>query len=521
MPKRPRPVLLAILDGWGEREESEGNAIRLAQTPNIDAWRASRPWSLLHAAERDVGLPPGQMGNSEVGHLNLGAGFVVIQSITFIDSQIDDGSFFENEAFIAAVEHVRARGSRLHIIGLLGSGGVHAHIRHEKALLELARRAGLQQVFVHAFTDGRDTMPQSALGYLQDLEGAMAELGVGRVASVAGRYYAMDRDRRWERTRRAYEAMVDGVGATAATAEAVIRHAYATGVTDEFIEPTVILDDGRPLATIGEGDSVICFNFRADRARQITQAFVLPEFSGFARAALQDLLYVAMREYEKGLPVSVAFDIRDIEVPVAQVISDAGLRQLHVAETEKYAHVTFFFNGGREREYPGEDRLLVPSPRDVATYDLKPEMSALAIRDGILQALAEDTYDFIIVNFANADMVGHTGVLPATIAAVETVDACLGVIVPAVLERGGVALITADHGNAEQLIDPLTGGPHTAHTTNPVPCLLIADAASGFDGVRLRAGRLADVAPTLLELLGLTPASAMTGRSLIVRGGND
>ena len=519
--KRPRPVVLAILDGWGERVEVEGNAVRLAHTPNIDTWRATRPWALLHAAELEGGLPEGQIGNSEVGHLNLGAGFVVIQSITFIDSQIEDGSFFENDAFIKAVEHVKERGSQLHIIGLLGTGGVHSHVRHEKALLELARRAGLEKVFVHAFTDGRDTLPRSGLEYMQDLEAAMAEIGVGRVASVIGRYYAMDRDRRWERTKLAYDAMVHGVGTPATSAQEAIQQSYAADITDEFIKPVVIQHAGQPLATIREGDSVICFNFRADRVRQITRAFVLEDFDGFARSALRDMFYVAMREYEKGLPVEIAFDIKDIEVPLAQVISDAGLKQLHVAETEKYAHVTFFFNGGREKEFPGEERLLVPSPKEVPTYDLKPEMSAYGIRDGILVALEADTYDFMIVNFANADMVGHTGVLEATITACETVDACLGAIVPAVLAKGGVVLITADHGNAEMLIDPATGGPHTAHTTNPVQCILVAADGLGLEGATIRNGRLADVAPTILELLGLAPAAAMTGRSLIVRPERD
>jgi 2,3-bisphosphoglycerate-independent phosphoglycerate mutase len=327
----------------------------------------------------------------------------------------------------------------------------------------------------------------------------------------------MDRDKRWERTKLAYDAMVNGVGEPVASAREAIQRAYDADVTDEFIKPAVIAEGGKPIATIQEGDSVICFNFRADRVRQITRAFVLEDFDGFARSALRDLFYVAMREYEKGLPVEIAFDIKDIEVPLAQVISDAGLKQLHVAETEKYAHVTFFFNGGREKEFPGEDRLLVPSPKDVATYDLKPEMSAYGIRDGILQALAEDTYDFIIVNFANADMVGHTGVLPAVITAVETVDTCLGALVPAVVAKGGAVLITADHGNAEMLIDPETGGPHTAHTTNPVQCILVAADGLGLEGATIRSGRLADVAPTVLELLGLTPAAAMTGRSLIVR----
>ncbi|HEU5104145.1 MAG TPA: 2,3-bisphosphoglycerate-independent phosphoglycerate mutase [Roseiflexaceae bacterium] len=515
---RPRPVLLAIMDGWGEREATEGNGIKLAKTPNIDSWRATRPWTLLSAAEKNVGLPLGQMGNSEVGHLNLGAGFVVVQDITLIDDSIADGSFFENDAFNNALQHVKQRGSQLHIIGLLGTGGVHSHMNHEKALLDLAKRNGLDKVFVHAFTDGRDTMPQSGLGYLRDLEAEMTRLGVGRVASVTGRYYAMDRDKRWERTKIAYDAMVSGVGRPAPSAAAAIQQSYDEGVTDEFIKPTVVMDGALPVAKVRPGDSIICFNYRADRVRQITRAFVLQDFDGFAREALHDLLYVTMTEYEKGLPVEVAFENADVEVPLAQVLSSAGLKQLHVAETGKYAHVTFFFNGGREEPFPGEDRLLVPSPKEVATYDLKPEMSAYGIRDGILKAIEEDTYDFILVNFANADMVGHTGVIPAVITAVETVDACLGAIVPAVLAKGGAALITADHGNAELLIDPETGGPHTAHTTNPVPCILVAAAGLGLDGATLReGGRLSDVAPTLLDMLHIALAPRMTGKSLIVR----
>jgi 2,3-bisphosphoglycerate-independent phosphoglycerate mutase len=522
--KRPRPVMLAIMDGWGEREEIEGNGIKMANTPNINSWRATRPWTLLSAAEQNVGLPTGQMGNSEVGHLNLGAGFVVVQDITLIDNSIADGSFFENDALNDALRHVKLRGTRLHIIGLLGTGGVHSHMNHEKALLELARRNGLDQVFVHAFTDGRDTMPQSGLGYMRDLENYMANLGVGRVATVIGRYYAMDRDKRWERTQSAYDAMVSGAGWPAASAQAAIQSSYEQGVTDEFIKPTVVLDgpltasgQAQPVTTVQAGDSIICFNYRADRVRQITRAFVLSNFDGFARETLHDLLYVTMTEYEKELPVEVAFENADVEVPLAQVISSLGLRQLHVAESEKYAHVTFFFNGGREAPFPGEDRLLVPSPKEVATYDLKPEMSAFGIRDGILQAIADDAYDFILVNFANADMVGHTGVIPAVITAVETVDACLGAIIPALLAKGGAALITADHGNAELLIDPLTGGPHTAHTTNPVPCILVAAPDVGLDSATLRdGGRLSDVAPTLLEMLDISLAPQMTGKSLIV-----
>jgi 2,3-bisphosphoglycerate-independent phosphoglycerate mutase len=514
---RPRPLVLAILDGWGERDEREGNAIKLANTPNIDAWRATYPMTLLQASERSVGLPTGQIGTSEVGHLNLGAGFVVMQTITFIDEQIEDGSFFENEAFLKAVDHVKGRNSRLHIIGLLGTGGVHSHLRHEKALLELAKRNGLADVFVHVFTDGRDTMPTSGLGFLQDLEAYMTEQNIGTVASVMGRYYAMDRDFRWERTKLAYDAMVTGEGQKSTNAQAAIQQSYDTGVTDEFIVPTVITAEGAPVGQIRDGDSVICFNFRADRARQITQAFVLQDFGGFARETLHDLFYVAMRVYQQDVETEVAFDIKEIEIPLAQVISNAGLKQLHVAETEKYAHVTYFFNGGNETPYPGEDRQLVPSPKEVPTYDLKPEMSAFGIRDTLLAALDQNTYDFIIVNFANADMVGHTGVLPAVITACETIDTCLGPVIAKVLELGGAAIITADHGNAELLIDPATGGPHTAHTTNPVPCILITPEGAGYDHATLRnGGVLSDVALTVLDLLQITPPAQMTSRSLIV-----
>jgi 2,3-bisphosphoglycerate-independent phosphoglycerate mutase len=345
----------------------------------------------------------------------------------------------------------------------------------------------------------------------------MDQLGVGHVATVIGRYYAMDRDKRWDRTEQAYDAMVSGVGRPAESPQAAIQRSYDEGVTDEFIKPAVVVEGAAPVATVRDGDSIICFNFRADRVRQITKAFVLHDFDGFAREALHDLLYVTMTEYEKGLPVAIAFQTEDVEVPLARVISDAGLKQLHVAETEKYAHVTYFFNGGREEPFPGEERLLVASPK-VATYDLQPEMSAYGIRDGILEALHTGAFDFIIVNFANADMVGHTGVIPAVVKAVEAVDQCLGAIIPAVLERGGVALITADHGNAELLIDPATGGPHTAHTTNPVPCILAAAEGLGLDGVRLReGGRLSDVAPTILDLLRIAPAPEMTGKSLIVK----
>jgi 2,3-bisphosphoglycerate-independent phosphoglycerate mutase len=518
---RPRPVLLVIRDGWGERDEIEGNGVKLARTPYDDRWRAECPFTLVRAAGKDVGLPTGQMGNSEVGHLNLGAGFIVRQDITVIDDSIADGTFFTNPVLCTAFRTVRDRGTALHLIGLLGPGGVHSHVNHTKALLELAKREGLERVYVHLFTDGRDTMPQSGIEFARDLLAFMAERQIGRVASVVGRYYAMDRDKRWERTKQAYDLLTKGVGRPTPDALTAIQRSYDEGVTDEFIKPAVIVDEaGQPMATIGDGDAIVCFNFRADRVRQISRAFTLPDFDGFEREMLRDLIYIAMTEYEKNMPYQVAFQNDDVAMPLAKVISDAGLRQFHAAETEKYPHVTFFFNGGREQPFPGEDWQIVPSPKDVPTYDLKPEMSAYGVRDVVLHAIASDQYDFILVNYANPDMVGHTGVIPAVVKACEVVDECTGAIVDAVVARGGVALVMADHGNAELMIDPETGGPHTAHTTNPVPTYLIAAPGLGLDKgqVALRdGGRLADVAPTILDLLGLDPAPQMTGKSLIVR----
>jgi 2,3-bisphosphoglycerate-independent phosphoglycerate mutase len=516
-----RPVVLVIRDGWGEREATEGNAVKLARKPRDDEWRATRPWTLVRAAEKWVGLPMGQMGNSEVGHLNLGAGFVVRQDYTLIDDSIADGTFYENQVLRDTMAAVRERGTALHLIGLLGPGGVHSHINHEKALLELAKREKVGRVFVHLFTDGRDTMPQSGLDYARDLLDFMREHQVGQVASVVGRYYAMDRDKRWERTQAAYELLVHGTGRPATDALSAIQRSYDEGVTDEFIKPAVITrGDGTPVATVGAGDAVICFNFRSDRCRQITRAFTVPDFDGFARQLIPNLLYVTMTEYEKGLPVQVAFENDDVANPLALVVSNAGLKQFHSAETEKYPHVTFFFNGGREDPTPGEDWKVIPSPKEVPTYDLKPEMSAYGVRDAVLEAIGSDQYDFILVNFANPDMVGHTGVLPAVIRACEVVDECAGQVVDAAVARGGVAIVLADHGNAELMIDPATGGPHTAHTTNLVPCYLVAPEGSGLGKgqVELReGGKLADIAPTVCDLLGIAPAPQMTGQSLIIR----
>lgn len=519
--KRPRPVMLIIRDGWGERDEVEGNGVKLAATPFDDAWRKQYPWTLVRAAEKWVGLPMGQMGNSEVGHTNLGAGFVVRQDITIIDESIADGTFYNNPVLVGACHKVRERGAALHLIGLLGSGGVHSHINHQKALLELAKRAGVARVYVHLFTDGRDSPPQSGIGFAHDLLAFMHEHQVGAVASVIGRYYAMDRDQRWNRVQAAYDLLTKGIGTPAPDAPSAIQHSYDQGTTDEFIKPTVIVAaDGQPVATVQDGDGIIFFNFRSDRGRELTQAFVIPSFDGFAREQLKQLVYVTMTEYEKDLPVEIAFQTDDVAVPIARVISEAGLRQFHSAETEKYPHVTFFFNGGRENPFPGENWEVIPSPRDVATYDLKPEMSAYGVRDAVLAAIASDQYDFMMVNFANPDMVGHTGVIPAVVKACEVTDECTGTVIAALLAKGGAAVVMADHGNAELMIDPLTGGPHTSHTTNPVPTFLIAPPEDGLgrDQVRLReGGRLADIAPTLLDIMGIAKPPAMTGESLIVR----
>jgi 2,3-bisphosphoglycerate-independent phosphoglycerate mutase len=512
-------VVLVILDGFGVYKDYPGNAVRLAETPNVDRWAREFPSTAMAASGRDVGLPAGQMGNSEVGHLNLGAGFVVDQWITRLDKAIEDGSFFANPILVGAVEGARARGAALHLLGLLGNGGVHASDTHLRAVLKLARDRGLERVYLHPFTDGRDTPPQSARGFVRDLEATLAALGTGRIATISGRYYAMDRDRRWDRVARAYAALVAGDGPTAPGAGAAIEASYAAGVTDEFVFPTVIVEpDGRPVATIGDGDTVIFTNFRNDRARELTRALTDPAFDGFPRARVpRGLHYVTLVEYEEGLPVAVAFAPQDVREPLAAVLAAHGRAQFHAAETEKYPHVTFFFNGGREAPFPGEERHLIPSPK-VATYDLQPEMSAPPLADAVVAAIASGRFDFVLVNFANPDMVGHTGVLAAAIAACATADACAGRVVAAALAAGGVALITADHGNAEVMIDEATGGPHTAHTTNPVPVWLASPPGDPLRRATLRrGGRLADVAPTLLDLLRLPPTPDMTGASLLVR----
>jgi 2,3-bisphosphoglycerate-independent phosphoglycerate mutase len=513
-----RPVVLIVMDGYGCNPSAEGNAIEAARRPVLRELWAACPHTELRASGLAVGLPEGQMGNSEVGHLNLGAGKVVYQDFTRISQAIADGTFYDNPVLQAAMRHVNEHGSRLHVMGLVGVGGVHAHATHLYASLEAARRAGVERVFIHAITDGRDTPPTDGLEAIRQVEAEASRIGAGRVATVSGRYYAMDRDRRWQRTELAYDAIVRGSGPCVASAPEAVWGSYDEGATDEFILPAVVTrENGSPVATIGDHDAAIFFNFRTDRPRQLVRALTLPEFTEFDRGPrIEDLFFVTMTEYEKDLPVHVAFRTEDVALPLARVLSEAGLRQLHAAETEKYAHVTFFFNGGREAPFPDEDRLLVPSPREVGTYDKKPEMSGPQVAEQTAAAIDTGQYDFVLVNFANADMVGHTGVMEAAIKAVETVDAGVGAVVAATARQGGVALITADHGNAEQMIDYETGGPFTSHTIRfPVPLILVPDEHEELRNVRLRSGVLADVAPTVLTLMDVSKPADMQGTSLI------
>ena len=499
-------VCLVILDGWGLAPGSPGNAISQASTPVFDELLATCPHATLRTSGRDVGLPDGQMGNSEVGHLNLGAGAIVKQDLTRIDDAIADGSFFENAALLGACEAARAgpRG-RLHLLGLVSDGGVHSGWSHIEACIELAAREGVPELVVHAFTDGRDTAPTASPGYLRELEGWLRH--AGRVGTVSGRYWAMDRDRRWERTKLAYDAIVYGEGERAGDAQAAIAAARERGETDEFVKPTVIGDYDR----MAEGDAAIHFNFRPDRTRQLTRALGEPDFDEFDRGAAPRPTLVTMTEFHEGWPYPVAFAPKEPEVTLAEVLSERGNRQLHVAETEKYAHVTYFFNGGREREWEGEERCLVPSPRDVPTYDHKPEMSAAAAASEFVKRWREDGYRFGVINFANPDMVGHTGDIQAAVTAVETVDGCLGEVVGAVHDSGGACLITADHGNCEEMLEP-DGSPDTAHSVNPVPFIVTASGIEVADGI------LADVAPTALALLGIEQPAGMTGRALVEVG---
>ncbi|MBQ2614652.1 MAG: 2,3-bisphosphoglycerate-independent phosphoglycerate mutase [Clostridia bacterium] len=504
-----KPYALIIMDGYGENDRHEGNAIYTAKTPNMDKYLAECPHTIVHASGMDVGLPEGQMGNSEVGHTNIGAGRIVYQELTRITKSIDDGDFFQNPTLLKAVENCKKNGSALHLMGLLSDGGVHSHNKHLYGLLRLAKEHGITKVHVHAFLDGRDVPPSSGADFVKALVEQLRNIGVGDIATVMGRYYAMDRDNRWERVEKAYNAMVLGEGNTCESAVTAVEESYNQGVTDEFVVPTVVTKDGVPVGKIQENDSVIFFNFRPDRAREITRTIVDEEFSGFARSYFKTF-YVCMTQYDASMPnVEVAFKPESLTNTFGEYISKKGLRQLRIAETEKYAHVTFFFNGGVENVYDGEDRALINSPK-VATYDLQPEMSAPEVTEEVVKRIKSGQYDVIVLNFANCDMVGHTGVFDAAVKAVETVDTCLGKVVDAIESMGGEALITADHGNADQMVDYETGGAFTAHTTNVVPLVLI-----GNKDAKLKPGRLADLAPTMLHMMGLEKPAEMTGESLL------
>ena len=504
-----KTTMLMILDGFGINEKEEGNAIKMANIPNIKRILKQYPNTILHTSGLDVGLPEGQMGNSEVGHTNIGAGRIVYQELTRITKSIEDGDFFSIPELVTAIENCKKNHSKLHIMGLVSDGGVHSHQRHLFALLELAKRKDFEDVYVHCFLDGRDTPPASAEGYLAELEAKMSEKGVGKIATIMGRFYAMDRDKRWNRIQKAYNAMVKGEGEKASSASVAIENSYQKEVFDEFVVPTVICNNDKPVAKIEENDSVIFFNFRPDRAREITRAIVDEEFDGFEREYFKTN-FVTFTNYDETIKnVSVAFKKDEIKNTFGEIISKHGMTQLRIAETEKYAHVTFFLNGGEEKQYEGEDRILIPSPK-VETYDMKPEMSAFEVTENVLNAIHSRKYDSIILNFANPDMVGHTGNVEAVIKALESLDGCVEKIVEAIEEEHGILLITADHGNCEQMIDYKTGEPHTAHTTNPVPLVLV-----GKDDVKLKEGRLADLAPTMLDLMGLEKPEEMTGESLI------
>lgn len=510
-----KPLALIILDGWGVSEKKDGNAIAAAETPGYNKLLANYPHTTLGASGEDVGLPDGQMGNSEVGHLNIGAGRIVYQEFTRISKAIREKTFFQNDALLEAMARAKATGAALHLAGLLSDGGVHSHITHLYALLEMAKAQGLEKVYVHALLDGRDVPPANAREYIGELEKKFAAIGVGAIATVMGRYYAMDRDKRWDRVERAYNAMVFGDGLKATLASGAVAQSYEKGETDEFVQPTVIIkENGEPVAAVKDGDTIIFYNFRPDRAREITRAFVDGDFEGFSRRpGFPKVHYVCMTQYDKTIDAPVAFKPQVLTNTLGEVLSKNGLKQLRIAETEKYAHVTFFFNGGVEPPNAGEDRRLIPSPK-VATYDLKPEMSAYEVTEAVLEEIAADKYDVIILNFANPDMVGHTGVMEAAVKAVHVVDRCLDRVVKAVLAKGGRLLITADHGNAEQMVDPDDGQPYTAHTTDQVPLIYIDDTDKT---AALLPGRLEDIAPTMLSLLGIEKPAEMTGRNLIVR----
>lgn len=506
-----KPVALIILDGFGLRDEVIGNAVKAANKPNFDRYWNQYPHNQLKACGNDVGLPEGQMGNSEVGHLNIGAGRIVYQSLTRIDRSIEEGDFFEREALVEAMTHAKENDKALHLLGLLSDGGVHSHINHLYALLKMAKQFGLERVYVHGFLDGRDVAPDTGLKFVQETEEKFKEIGVGQFASISGRYYAMDRDKRWEREELAYRAMVDGVGPSYPSAAAGIEASYQNEVFDEFVVPFYISSQGQPVATINDEDSVVFFNFRPDRAIQMSTILTNPGFDKFdlGEHAPKNIQFVSFTEYSADVLGSIVFEPLDLKNTIGEVLQDAGKTQLRIAETEKYPHVTFFMSGGRHKEFTGEKRILIPSPK-VATYDLKPEMSAYEVKDALINAINQDNLDAIILNFANPDMVGHSGMLEPTVKAIEAVDECLGEIVDLILSKGGYAIITADHGNSDEVVT-LDGEPMTAHTTNPVPVIVTKE------GIELRSGgRLADLAPTLLDLLDVEKPAEMTGESLIV-----
>ncbi len=508
-----RPTVLMILDGYGLNDKREGNAIALAKKPVMDELMATCPFVHGNASGLAVGLPDGQMGNSEVGHLNMGAGRIVYQDLTRITKEIEEGAFFENAELKRAMQNAKDKDSSLHMYGLLSDGGVHSHNTHLYALLEMAKRFGLKKVYVHCFLDGRDTPPTSGKDYVQELTDKMQEIGVGEIATVSGRYYAMDRDNRWDRVEKAYRALTLGEGEQASSGVEAVAQSYAKDVTDEFVVPTVVMKDGAPTATIQDDDSIIFFNFRPDRAREITRTFCCDDFTGFERGPRKKVVYVCFTEYDVTIPnKTIAFQKVSITNTFGEYLAAHGLKQARIAETEKYAHVTFFFNGGVEAPNEGEDRILVNSPK-VATYDLKPEMSVYEVCENVVKAVTSGTYDVVITNFANPDMVGHTGVLEAAVKAIEAVDECVGKVVEAVKSVNGQMFICADHGNAEQLIDYESGEPFTAHTTNQVPFILVnCDEKYGLR----EGGRLADIVPTLIELMGMEQPKEMTGESLLV-----
>ncbi len=502
-------TMLMILDGFGINENEKSNAVKLAKMPNWNKLLKQNPNTTIATSGLDVGLPDGQMGNSEVGHTNIGAGRIVYQDFTRITKAIEEGEFFNIQELNQAIENCQKNNTKLHVLGLLSDGGVHSHIRHLYAVLELAKRKDFEDVYIHCFLDGRDTPPASAETYIAELERKMEEKGVGKIASISGRFYSMDRDKRWDRVQASYEALVNGKGEKAHSAISAIEESYQQEVFDEFVKPTLICNGDEPVATIGKKDSVVFFNFRPDRARELTRALVDEHFDAFPTQKL-DLYYVCFTQYDETIPnVHVAFKPTVIKNTFGEYISKKGLTQLRIAETEKYAHVTFFFNGGEEKQYPREDRILIPSPK-VETYDLMPEMSALKVTEKVVEAIESEKYNTIILNYANPDMVGHTGNLEATIKALEIIDECIGKVVSAVEKVRGTLLVTADHGNAEQMIDYVTGDPHTAHTTNVVPLVLM-----GKENIKLNPGRLCDIAPTMLELMGLNKPDEMTGVSLI------